>query len=42
MAFSPKNGERLAENGERLAEKGDRIFPGTAISAMSLLIPLVR
>ena len=35
MAFSPKNGERLAEN-------GDRIFLGTAISAMSLLIPLVR
>ena len=28
MAFSPKNGERLAEN-------GDRIFLGTAISVTS-------
>ena len=28
MAFSPKNGERLAETGER-------IFLGTAISVMS-------
>jgi len=35
MAVSPKNGERFPEN-------GDRIFLGTAISAISLLIPLVR
>jgi hypothetical protein len=35
MAFSPKNGERLAENGERLAENGERIFLGTAISVTS-------
>ncbi len=35
MAVSPKNGERFPENAHR-------IFLGTAISAMSLLIPLVR